>query len=358
MENIKRVNLRHSIQKNMKIYGLMMACLLTLVAAAQEKLEVKGKAPDLYVLYVLSGSESLQTVSSQFGFSVKKLSDYNRININASAVLPKGTKIKIPLTHDNLLQRQGENSAPVVHVIGKGENIYRISKIYYNVSMLSLREWNHLTKDGVKPGQQLIIGYMVNAKPLPVSGTNPVVVKETPPAISQPVQSTEEAGKKNAAKKNSATTSPVVKKDTLATTVSLVQERKAESKDPEKPVVKEAAVIHSDYVPRDDDEGYFAAAYAEHEKAQIQQFRSGDVSTFKTISGWTDRKFYVLMNDVAPKTIVRVSGQGNKSICAMVLGPLQETKGASGLLARISNSAAAALGLVDQKFTVTITYFE
>lgn len=358
MENIKRVNLRYSIQKNMKIYGLMMACLLALASSAQEKLEVKGKAPNLYVLYVLSGSETLQTVSSQFGFSVKKLSDYNRININASAILPKGTKIKIPLTHDNLLQRQSENSAPVVHVIGKGENIYRISKIYYNVPMSSLREWNHLTKDVVKLGQQLVIGYMVNAKPLALSETHSVVAKEVSPVIQQPVQQVEAAGKKNAGKKNTAITSPVAKNDTLPTTVTLVQEKKTESKDPVKPAVKEEAILNSDYVPRDDDEGYFAAAYAEHEKAQVQQFRSGDASTFKTISGWTDRKFYVLMNDVAPKTIVRVTGQGNRSICAMVLGPLQETKGASGLLVRISNSAAAALGLVDQKFTVTVTYFE
>lgn len=358
MENIKRVNLRHSIQKNMKIYGLLLACLVTLVAAAQEKLEVKGKVPSLYVLYVLNGSETLQTVSSQFGFSVKKLSDYNRININTSAVLPKGTKINIPLTHDNLLQRQTENSAPVVHVIGKGENIYRISKLYYNVPMSSLREWNHLTKDVVKPGQQLVIGYMVNAKPHTVPETNPVVVKEISPAIAQPVQQTQETGKKSREKKNAGITVPVVKKDAPVTSVTLTQEKKAESKEPAEPTVKEDAVIHSDYIPRDDDEGYFAAAYAEHEKAQIQQFRSGDASTFKTISGWTDRKFYVLMNDVAPKTLVRITGQGNKSICAMVLGPLQETKGASGLLIRISNSAAAALGLVDQKFTVTVTYFE
>ncbi|MBI2282087.1 MAG: LysM peptidoglycan-binding domain-containing protein [Bacteroidetes bacterium] len=347
------------MQKNMKIYGLILACLVSLVAAAQEKLEVKGKAPNLYVLYVLGGSETLQTVSSQFGFSVKKLSDYNRININASSVLPKGTKIKIPLTHDNLLQRQSENSAPVVHVIGKGENIYRISKVYYNVPMSSLRQWNHLTKDVVKLGQQLIIGYMVNAKPQTVSETSTVVVKEISPAISQPVQQAEETGKKNPGKKNIRTTSPVVKKDTLSARVPLlVQEKKAESKGPAEQTVKEEAVTHSDYVPRDDDEGYFAAAYTEHEKAQIQQFRSGDASTFKTISGWTDRKFYVLMNDVAPKTLVRITGQGNKSICAMVLGPLQETRGAAGLLVRISNSAAAALGLVDQKFTLTVTYFE
>lgn len=356
MENIKRVDLRHSIQKNMKIYGLLLACLVTLVSAAQEKLEVKGKTPNLYVLYVLNGSETLQTVSNQFGFSVKKLSDYNRININASAVLPKGTKIKIPLTHDNLLQRQNENSAPVIHVIGKGENIYRISKLYYNVPMANLREWNHLAKNVVKPGQQLIIGYMVNAKL--VTETKPNVASDMTLAKPKPTSPAEETVKRTTEKKNTLVVPPAVKKDTVVIPTTTVPVAPAETKAPVKPVVKEEAIVNSDYVPRDDDEGYFAAAYTEHEKAQIQQFRSGDAATFKTISGWTDRKFYVLMNDIAPKTIVRVTGQGNKSICAMVLGPLQETRGASGLLARISNSAAAALGLADQKFTVTVTYFE
>jgi len=56
--------------------------------------------------------------------------------------------------------------------------------------------------------------------------------------------------------------------------------------------------------------------------------------------------------------VVRITGTTNKSICAMVLGPLQETKGAAGLLLRISNSAISALGITDAKFTVTVTYFE
>jgi hypothetical protein len=66
----------------------------------------------------------------------------------------------------------------------------------------------------------------------------------------------------------------------------------------------------------------------------------------------------VLINDVAPETIVRITAPNNKSICAKVLGPLQETKGANGLLLRMSNSAASTLGITDPKFTVTVTFFE
>jgi hypothetical protein len=65
-----------------------------------------------------------------------------------------------------------------------------------------------------------------------------------------------------------------------------------------------------------------------------------------------------LINDIAPETIVRITAPNNKSVCAKVLGPLQETKGGSGLLLRMSNSAASALGIIDTRFTVTVTHFE
>ena len=65
-----------------------------------------------------------------------------------------------------------------------------------------------------------------------------------------------------------------------------------------------------------------------------------------------------LMNDVPVGSVVRITGVSNKSVCAKVLGPLQEAKGAPGLLVRISNSAAAVLGINDTKFPITVTYFE
>ncbi|MDE3253029.1 MAG: hypothetical protein KGO92_09485, partial [Bacteroidota bacterium] len=114
----------------------------------------------------------------------------------------------------------------------------------------------------------------------------------------------------------------------------------------------------SPYVPREGDEGYFAAGYANGIANKSLNEMKGEAATFKSVSGWTDRKFYVLMNDVKPKTLVRITAANHKSICAMVLGPLQETRGGAGLLLRISNSAASFLGISDEKFPITITFFE
>ena len=145
-------------------YSWLIACFFTISLSAQHKLVVMGKVPNTFVVHTTNGTETLQNISTQLGLSVKRLSSYNRININASVPLAKGTEIKIPLTRDNLLQLPADNSAPVYHIIKKGDNLYRLSQEYNKVPPASIREWNHLKKDIVKNGQSVIIGYMVNAK--------------------------------------------------------------------------------------------------------------------------------------------------------------------------------------------------
>jgi LysM repeat protein len=342
----------------MNTFSWLLACFFAITVSAQEKLVIMGKATDMYVMYAASGTENLQAISNGFGLSVTKLSSYNNININSAAVLAKGTEIKIPVTKDNLLQHPGENSGPVVHVIQKGENLYRLSQVYNKVPLASMREWNHLQSDAVKLGQQVIIGYMVNAKPVPDKKTES---KKEVIAANNTQTNPISLEKKTIEKKEPLVPLSVVKDQPVNSNSSQIPKeinKPVENKPPVSEVKKTAETGSLEYSPKEGDEGYFASGYADHTKEQTQQFRSGDASIFKTISGWTDRKFYVLMNDVAPKTIVRITGPTKKSICAMVLGPLQEMKGANGLLLRLSNSAAAALGLIDPKFTVTVTYFE
>lgn len=379
MENIKRVNLRHLKMDIMKICGWLLAFFLSVTLHAQDSWVIMGKQPDMYVLYPANGSESLQQISIRFGFSVTKLSRFNKININPSTPFAKGTQIKIPVNKDILLQQPGENNTPVVHVVKKGENLFRLSTLYYKVPLASLRKWNHLKKDVVKYGQPVIIGYMVNPAPSATVATDKAMQKAKDLPAVQEVNANPAAAdpaKVYTEKKPAPAPSPLQRdRTTTPSQVGLSKPApKAEENNPEedKPVVKEESkpvvkeekkstanpLPAAEYTPKEGDEGYYALGYAEHGKDKAPQYRSGDASTFKTISGWTDRKFYVLMNDVPPKTIVRITSPTQKSICAMVLGPLQETKGASGLLLRMSNSAALALGVTDPKFTITLTYFE
>ena len=364
MANIKRVNLLYSNPNQMKKLCWLFACFFSLTLTAQEKFVVMGKSPDLYVVHIADGKENLQAISILFGQSVAKLSAYN--SITTATPLAKGTAVKIPISKDNIIQQKTESGAPVYHLIGKGDNLYRLSQIYNKVPINSIKEWNAMKNDVVKDGQLLIVGYMVNAPTVAVVKTpevKPEPKKEITAANNPPAQIIV-PDKKNAEK----AATPGTKSPTIAAPVIIPDPVKTKAEDKAvinetKPAAKTVAPVNkpaekTDYTPVEGDEGYFASAYAQHPKESTQQFHSGDAAVFKTISGWTDRKYYVLMNDVEPRTIIRITGPGNKNICAMVLGPLQETKGASGLLLRISNSAASALGITDAKFTLTVTYFE
>jgi hypothetical protein len=64
------------------------------------------------------------------------------------------------------------------------------------------------------------------------------------------------------------------------------------------------------------------------------------------------------VNEILPGTILRITTSNKKTICAKVLGPLPETKGAEGLLLRMNNAAATALGISEDRFTVSISYIE
>ena len=371
MAHIKRVILPYSNLNQMKKLSWLLACFFTISLSAQEKFVLMGKAPDLYVVHTADGKENLQAISILFGQSVSKLAAYN--NLTASASLTKGTAVKIPVSKDNIIQQRTETGAPVYHMIGKGDNLYRLSQLYNKVPINTIKDWNAMKNDVVKDGQLLIVGYMVNA---PTAAAVKTVAPESKPDPKKDIPAFNDGRttpNTTPDKKYIEKTQPPVPKQAPINPVVVPsgpvtksEKTNAEEKPAVtdvKPAAKTPAPVNkptakTEYTPTEGDEGYFASAYAQHSKDAAQQFHSGDAAVFKTISGWTDRKFYVLMNDVEPRTIVRITGPGNKNICAMVLGPLQETKGASGLLLRISNSAAAALGITDPKFTLTVTYFE
>ena len=327
----------------MKCLLLFLSFVLLLKVTAQEKLVVYGKAPDSYLIHLVKEGESLQSIGNRFGSAPAKIAAYN--NLNPASPLTKNFQIRIPLTKDILLQDNVTGNQPVYHIIGKGDNLYRLSLAYNKVSIASLKEWNQLKNDIVKDGQYVIIGYLADKSTADVKKENKL--KPGLPNNDNPV-----------VKPTPALVKPIEKKKTELVADSAL----AKTKVPMKITIRAEetpSMANAGYQPKEGDEGYFAVAYSQHDATQLKQFRSGDAGTFKTISGWTDHKYYVLIDEVVIGTIVRITGINNKNICAKVLGPLPaDTKNGSALLLRMSNAAAAALGATEQKFTITITYFE
>jgi hypothetical protein len=106
--------------------------------------------------------------------------------------------------------------------------------------------------------------------------------------------------------------------------------------------------------------GFFKNLYKQQALSN-SAFRSemGSASIFKSTSGWQDAKYYALMNNISPGTVVRITNPVNSRIIfAKVLGELPPGKENDGLLIRISNAAAAELKIneKDPKFPAEVSY--
>ncbi len=105
---------------------------------------------------------------------------------------------------------------------------------------------------------------------------------------------------------------------------------------------------------KDEKEGYFASMFASKNKNASFQTIEGTAAVFKSISGWEDKKFYVLTNLLPIGTIVRITTPDLKSICAKVINALPEVGNSVQL--RLNDAAAAILGINNKTFPVSVTY--
>jgi len=237
-----------------------------------------------------------------------QLKAYNKISSADSTATP--SSIRIPLSASNLITNK--TSLPVFHVVEKGDNLYRLNLQYFSPGIPRIKEWNQLKSETLKDGDMVVVGYLGGNEPL--ANTNSAVVLPSM-AASTPV----------AAAPAAVEVAPV----------------------------KQAVAIPQVTAA----EGYYAAQFSAALPAQQLLEISGTGGLFKSITGWGDKRYYVLINDVEPGSIVRITVNQVKFICARVLGPIPDNKPNKGLLVRLSNAAATALGISEMIFTATVNYF-
>jgi LysM repeat protein len=259
-------------------------------------------AQEQFTVYTVQQGESLFSISKRFNVSVEQLREAN--GLTDKNVVKIGQRLKIPsvsATNKTVVNTAVlANNSSSVHVVGEKETLWSISK-KYGVTMEQIKEWNHLSDEGIQIGQKLIVA----PPPATIASTQPSVAQ-------QPVQQ-----------------------------IAAVQESEAK---PQKNANTEVLA------GKPAGESFFAFAF----KNTGNQL-SGIASTFKTASGWLDKKYYVLINNLPEGSIVAVSAN-NKVVYAKVLGSLPDIKEDNGILLRINNAAASALGITDAKFEAQVNY--
>jgi LysM repeat protein len=312
--------------------------LVVQLAFSQGELLVHHADKGPYLLHTVAAKENFYSIGRLYNVAPKDIETMNRLDMSKG--LTVGQVIQIPLNSSNFNQ-SAEKGRPVYYVVGDKEGLYRVSLKHNSVLMANLRKWNKLQNDNLTAGKKLIVGFLQSPEADAVVATTPAVAPV--PSEKRPAETPRDEKVY------------VPSKPTNETVVKLPEsESRAET-----PVNRPAPSPASQTPVNDGNGGYFKSGYERQSKAQGSRGEeTATAGIFKTASGWQDAKYYALMDNVEPGTIIRiVNPSNNKAIYAKVLGEMSSIRQNQGYSLRMSNAAAAALEVNDtEKFIVRVNF--
>jgi LysM repeat protein len=303
-----------------------------------------------YVTHTLKQGETLSTLAKQYNTTV---GDIMRLNgMHADTKLAYGSPIKIPSTKAQAQAAKKttpvvttvpktasvtSNSNEITHVVAKGETLYSISK-KYNITVDQIKTWNHLTDNSAKVGTLLIINESGSNK-LATKSASQQTAKDTA-ATTLPAQVSAVAATISQPATSAPATSPALQS---VTPTNPQTQPDANTQPADQPVSNYSGA------------GYFASQFQDKKKKDMKSV-AGISKTFKTASGWTDGKYYILANDIEPGTIVKLTADNGNTVYAKVLWNMGDLKDNAGIDFRVSNATAAALKEDGASFGLNISF--
>ncbi len=338
------------------IFFALLACI-SLSSAAQPSLQVQGISPNLYLVHTVVSKDNWYSIGRLYNLSPKELAPFNDLPMDKP--LEIGQQIRIPLKPDNFSQDNqkaaDEVFVPVHYIVKEREWMYRISQNNNKVPIERLEQWNNVTNGDVKPGMELIVGYLKVKSAQSALASQAASVRTTP-AVAKATETTQKTTESVAQHKPEE--KPIEQPKEKVTDVAKTEIPKVENKIEDRPAAENKPAEKSDVKPiasqpqSDNKGGFFKNQYDETGKTAM-----GAAGVFRSTSGWQDGKYYALMNNIAVGTIIKVVNPSNgKTVYAKVLGSLPDMKESAGLTLRVSDAAATELGLAASKFPVSVKY--
>ena len=293
----------------------------------------------LYLEHKTEAKQNFYSIGRLYNVHPRLIAAYNSLDMNKGLAL--GQVLHIPLTDSNFSQ-QVNIGAPVYYNAGENDNLSKISSAYNKVPVENLRRWNKLSGEKVAPGTDLIIGFLVSGE---ISTAKEIVIKAADPAVN----------KKPENKIDELTANPqeVIKKEMVKTDTENVVKEEPKKTEPiftqAKDELKSATA----------NEGYFKMHFDQQIRSMpLSKEETVTSGIFKTVSGWRDHKYYLLIDKVEPGTIVQITNPvNNKSIYAKVLYGMEGIRQNEDYGIRISDAAANELEISDiEKFIVKVKY--
>ncbi|HEX2533774.1 MAG TPA: LysM peptidoglycan-binding domain-containing protein [Chitinophagaceae bacterium] len=329
-----------------KSWLLALVLFLTTVAFSQNTLLIQKDEKGLFLSHTVTPKETFYSVGRLYHIAPKDIAAFNGLDMAAGLTI--GQTVRIPLTEANFTQSTIGN-VPVYYVVGEKEGLYRVSINNNKVTLDNLRKWNNLPSDGVSVGQRLVVGYLLSPEGAALAA-RPATTPSTPAATTQR-ETTTAAPATDTAPSRPAETTVKREESPRRTETAAVNPAPANNRPASSAPARTAL--------NDGNGGYFKSHFEQQSRSQSAgKDLTVTSGIFKTASGWQDTKYYALMDNVEPGTIVRVvNPTNNRAIYAKVLGQMSGIRQNQGMDLRISNAAATVLEINDtEKFVVRVAY--
>lgn len=288
----------------MKNLLLMLLMLPLCVFAQNKKIYVDGSTNDPYITHVIQPKENFYSIGRIYNISPRVYAPYNGLTLESG--LSIGQSVKIPLNEINYSKDGSAAEDEVIVPLYRRDNsLFGYLKVKKELSELAAGA----------------------SAPKSIASANPPATPPVTPTPSQPEQ-------------------PVVK-----------ETPKEPVKETPKEVVKEAPKeqVKETPVVAVSGEGYFKNAY-QKQKNSNQKIRSKGKS-FKSTSGWNDKKYYCFHNRATQGSIVAIVNPDNgKTIYAKVLDRVPDIADNVGFDVVISDAAVEALGFKSKTFDIELSY--
>jgi len=305
---------------------------LGLYGTEQDSIGVVSEDETIFVLHRVESQETLYALSRRYKVPVESIIEHNQITGNNLSV---GAVVRIPWPHR------------LTHTVEPGETLYAISKSY-GISVETIKQINDLQNNDLAAGMEL---EMVKGQPAwdkesanpAAAGFHVVTQEETLYSISKKYDvSLDELRNWNRLSGNYVQVGDTLMLKQPENRVVSANIEKAE------PVIATASLTTKSVqsVPQ-------LPAGSGKELAQITENGIAAV-----INGTTDTKKYLALHPTAPAgTIMRVRNEmTNLSVFVRVVGQLPATGANNNILIRLSPAAQEALGALDHRFRVELSY--
>jgi LysM repeat protein len=293
-----------------------------------------------YLEHTVDVKENFYSIGRIYNLSPKIIAPYNKLDLEKSG-LSIGQKIRIPLVVNNFWQK-GTRSAqeviiPLYYKVSSKSSLTNIAKDF-KTTVADLKSWNQGIGEELKSDSRVLIGFLKVDK-----NVSPLASKALPTRQETDVTTTPKDEKNKPDQQTND--KPVENKSAQAE--EKVQKQTSDKKDT-------TAANNAKY----SGEGFFRSEYELQIKASSSsKTENGKGSMFKSSSGWTDGKYYLIIDGIERGTIVLIKNTTTgKIIYAKVLSSLKEVKENASEQFIISESAASQLGVKGGDFSAEIIW--